>query len=267
MDRMEARPVPAVAAAVPPLPPTSRLALLLDLDGTLLDLAASPEEVSVPPALPAMLGRLSERLGGALAVVSGRTVSSVAALLPGLDLAIAGEHGGAIRRSRERVLERPELPELPEAWRVTAAKLAADHPGVLLEEKPHGFVLHYRKAPGAGPALKSGLAGLVDGMNGEGAAPFVVAPAVMAWEVRPRAVTKATAVRALLGAAPFAGRVPVFVGDDATDEDGIRAAREAGGFGFRVKETFGDTEGVRDWLARLAAGPEEAEEDACRAGS
>lgn len=239
--------------------------MLLDLDGTLLDLAASPDEVLVPPALPAMLGRLRERLGGALAVVSGRTVSSVAALLPGLDLAIAGEHGGAIRRGGERVVERPELPELPDEWRTAAAALAAANPGVLLEEKPHGFVLHYRKAPAAGPALAGRLAALVDGKDGGSL--FVLAPAVMAWEVRPRAVSKATAVEALLGAPPFAGRVPVFVGDDTTDEDGIRAARQAGGFGFRVEETFGDAAGVRDWLARLAAGSEEAEESACRAGS
>ena len=271
---MEAHPVPAapaLAAPVPPLPPLSRLALLLDLDGTLLDLAASPEEVSVPPALPATLGRLRERLGGALAVVSGRTVSSVAALLPGLDLTIAGEHGGAIRRSRERALERPELPEVPEAWRAAAAALAAANPGVLFEEKPHGFVLHYRKAPQAASALADRLATLVDGREGldgrEGGGLFVVSPAAMAWEVRPRAVNKATAVAALLGAPPFAGRVPVFVGDDTTDEDGIRAAREAGGFGFRVAETFGDAAGVRDWLARLAAGSGEAEESACRAGS
>jgi trehalose 6-phosphate phosphatase len=94
----------------------------------------------------------------------------------------------------------------------------------------------------------------------DGAADFVLSPASMAWEVRPRGVTKATAVRALLAAPPFAGRAPVFVGDDVTDEDGMRAAREAGGFGLRVQESFGDAAGVRAWLAGLAAGPDGAEE-------
>jgi trehalose 6-phosphate phosphatase len=243
---------------LPTLPPPSRLAVLLDLDGTLLDLAAAPDEVSVPPALPSMLGRLSDRLGGALAVVSGRTVGAVTALLPGLALAIAGEHGAAIRRAAGQQLERPKLPALAARWREAAARLAASYPGVLLEEKPYGFVLHYRRMPDAGPALGRALEALLDGEAG----PFAIFPAAMAWEVRPRGVTKADAVRTLLGAPPFAGRVPLFIGDDATDEDGIRAAREAGGFGFRVQETFGDAAGVRDWLARLAATPEGAEKGA-----
>ncbi len=245
---------PGPAVRLPPfpeLPPSAGLALLLDLDGTLLDLAARPDAVLVPPGLTATLGRLSGRLGGALAVVSGRTVEAVAALLAGLDIAIAGEHGAAIRRAGSGTLERPVLPVLPAAWREAAARLAAGGAGVLLEEKPHGFVLHYRQAPGAGPALATALDAILGA--GRDGADFVVCPAAMAWEVRPRGVSKAAAVRALLAAPPFAGRLPVFVGDDVTDEDGIRAAREAGGFGFRVQEVFGDAAGVRAWLARLAA--------------
>ncbi len=236
----------------PLLPPLSRIALLLDLDGTLIDLAARPDAVIVPPSLPGTLRRLSERLGGALAVVSGRTVEAVAGLLAGLDIAIAGEHGAALRRAGEERLERPPLPLVPGGWRVAAARLAAAHPGVLLEEKPHGFVLHFRGSPEAGQAIAEALAPMLDGVLDGQAANFVVFPSAMAWEVRPRGVTKATAVHALLAAPPFAGRMPVFVGDDVTDEDGIRAAREAGGFGFRVDETFGDAAGVRAWLDHLA---------------
>lgn len=239
----------------PPLPPLGRLALLLDLDGTLIDLAERPDAVRVPPGLTAMLGRLSGRLGGALAVVSGRVVEQVASLLAGLDLAIAGEHGAALRWAGAGTIERPNLPLVPTRWRQMAARIAAQHAGVLFEEKPHGFVLHYRGAPEAGPALASALAEVLDGE----AADFLLSPSAMAWEVRPRGVSKADAVRALLAEPPFAGRVPVFVGDDTTDEDGIRAAREAGGYGFRVAETFCDAAGVRAWLAWLADAPGAAE--------
>ncbi|HUC18957.1 MAG TPA: trehalose-phosphatase [Acetobacteraceae bacterium] len=249
---MKPSPAPDITPSLPPLPPPSRLAVLLDLDGTLLDLAATPDAVRVPPALPATLARLTERLGGAFAVVSGRTVGAVADLFPGLAFAIAGEHGGAIRRTAGAPLERPPLPALRPEWREAAARLAADHPGILFEGKPHGFVLHYRQMPQAGPELGRALTALLDGE----AELFGVFPAAMAWEVRPRGISKADAVRSLLGAPPFAGRVPLFIGDDATDEDGIRAARDAGGFGFRVQETFGDAAGVRAWLASLAPAQE-----------
>ncbi len=255
MHGMQPSSAPDIAPSLPPLPPPSRLAVLLDLDGTLLDLAASPDAVRVPPALPATLARLSARLRGALAIVSGRTVGAVAAFFPGLVFAIAGEHGGAIRRAADAPLERPPLPALPPEWREAAARLAAAHPGVVFEDKPHGFVLHYRQTPHAGPELGRALTALLDGETEL----FGIFPAAMAWEVRPRGVSKADAVHSLLGVPPFAGRVPLFIGDDATDEDGIRAARDAGGFGFRVQETFGDAAGVRAWLARLASSPEEAE--------
>lgn len=244
-----------VVAPLPPLPPLSRLALFLDLDGTLLDIAASPTAVRVPAGLPDALSRLRERLNGALAVISGRTVAEVEALLPGLGLAIAGEHGAAIRRGDRLPLERPSLPDVPPEWEKAARGLAAAHPGVLFERKPHGFVLHYRQAPAVGPFLFDSLTALVAASDR-----FELSRAAMAWEVRPRGVDKAMAVRALLDQAPFAGRLPVFIGDDVTDEDGIRAAREAGGFGFKVDQTFGDSDGVRAWIACLAGADGTAEE-------
>ena len=95
---------------LPRLPPFARAALLLDLDGTLLDIAPTPDSVQVPPALPGTLRRLSTRLGGALAVISGRTVAEVDALLGAATPAVAGEHGGALRRAPGAALERPDLP-------------------------------------------------------------------------------------------------------------------------------------------------------------
>lgn len=240
------------------LPPFARLALLLDLDGTLLDLAPAPSAVQVPEGLADLLEQLATRLGGALAVVSGRPVEQVAALLPRLRITIIGEHGATICRGPDLPLERAALPEVPERWREVARDLAAAHPGVLLEEKRHGFVLHYRGAKGAEAALHAGLDHLV-ATWGEA---FTVVPTVMGWELRPIGANKGSAIRTLLGRPPFAGRVPLFIGDDVTDEDAIRAARELGGFGLKVAPTFGDAIGVRAWLHSLVTADERDEKEA-----
>ena len=244
------------------LPPLARLAVLLDLDGTLLDLAPVPSAVEVPNGLADLLDRLAARLGGALAVISGRPVEQVAALLPRLGITIIGEHGAAICRRPGLPLERTALPEVPARWRAAARDLAAAHPGVLLEEKQHGFVLHYRGAEDAEAALHAGLDNLVAMSNGA----FTIVPTVMGWELRPTGANKGTAVRTLLDRPPFAGRVPLFIGDDVTDEDAISAARQLGGFGFRVAPTFGDAAGVRAWLRSLLTAGESDEQGARCAG-
>jgi trehalose 6-phosphate phosphatase len=230
---------------VPPLP--DRAALLLDLDGTLLDLAATPEAVVVPPALPPALRRLRARLDDALAVVTGRPVEQVDALLPGIPYAVAGEHGGAIRFAPDAPLTRADLPPLPPHWVEHAAALASRHPGALLERKARGFALHYRLAPAAGDAMGSGLRALLGDQT-----THRLLPAHMAWEVKPLGADKGTAVAALMAHRPFAGRVPVYIGDDVTDEDAMRVARTAGGIGLRVQDVFRDPAGVRAWLLALA---------------
>lgn len=230
------------------LPPPDQAAFLLDVDGTLLDFAPRPMEVVIPPGLPDVLVKLKERVGGALGMVSGRPVEQVAALFGDVPQAIAGEHGGAIRYAPGAALERGPAAEVPPEWLVVAERLAAAHSGALLEQKARGFVLHYRNAPEAGTVLRAGLEGLV---GGSGA--FQLVPAHMAWEVRPRGADKGSAVEALMARAPFAGRNPVFVGDDVTDEDGVRVARAMGGVGLMVADAFGDPAGVRGWLGKLAA--------------
>jgi trehalose 6-phosphate phosphatase len=236
--------------ALPPpvLPPIARAALLLDLDGTLLDIAPTPDAAVVPPDLIASLRALRARLDGALAVVSGRPVEQVEALLPDAAQAIAGEHGGAIRHAPGEALDRVDLPTPPEAWFAAGARIAAAHPGAALERKANGFVLHYRAAPALGPALGAAMAALVEDSDR-----FVMVPARKAWELRPRGADKGTAVEAVMRRAPFAGRLPVFIGDDVTDEDGMAAARRLGGVGLRVADTFGTPAGVRAWLHAAAA--------------
>ena len=224
-------------------------ALLLDIDGTLLDIAPTPDSVVVAPGLLDNLRRLRHRLGGALGVITGRPIEQVDALLGDAPHAVAGEHGGAIRLAPGEAIRRPSLPEPPEDWLVQAQALADSHPGVMLERKRRGFVLHFRAAPEAGSALGTSLTELI----ADAADRFQLMPAHMAWEVKPRGADKGTAAATLLGHPPFTGRKPIFIGDDVTDEDAIRVALAAGGAGLRVDQAFGNPAGVRAWLARLAA--------------
>jgi trehalose 6-phosphate phosphatase len=230
------------------LPPFAASALLLDFDGTLVDLAPTPDAVVVAPGLRDTLRRLRDRLGGALAIITGRPVETVDALLGDAPYAVAGEHGGAVRHAPGEALIRPSLPSPAPEWLQAAEQLVAAHPGTLLERKARGFALHFRAVPAAGPALHDALTALLSGSG-----TFELLPAHMLWEVRPRGVDKGKAVRLLLARPPFAGRKPVFIGDDVTDEDAIRAARALGGAGFQVADAFGSPSGVRAWLHGAAA--------------
>lgn len=230
------------------LPPFPLAALLLDMDGTLVDLAATPDAVVVAPGLADTLVSLRRQLGGALAIVTGRPIETVDRLFGSAPGAVAGEHGGAIRRAPEAPVERPDVPAPPSVWLEAAQALADAFPGALLEIKARGFALHYRQAPAAGPVFHAVLRALVAGSPG-----FQLLPAHMLWEVRPHGTDKGRAVELLMARPPFAARLPVFIGDDLTDEDGMREARKLGGAGYRVDAVFGDTNGVRSWLARSAA--------------
>ncbi len=225
-------------------------ALLLDFDGTLVEIAATPDAVRVPPDLPGLLHRLARQLSGALAVVSGRPLRDLDTFLP-VPIAMAGDHGATLRPDPLAPALRSGLPHPPAAWRSRAAALLDRHPGTLIEDKEHGFVIHYRLAPAAGPEAEAMMASLV----AEDPAAFTLLEARMAWELRPRGASKGTAVRALMARPPFAGRVPVFIGDDVTDEEGMAVAREFGGMGLRLQDAFGSPQALRDWLALAVAQP------------
>lgn len=231
------------------MPPLIRLpahaALLLDFDGTLIDLAATPDSVVIPPDLAHTLVALREKLGGALAIVTGRTIDTLDVLL-GEPFAAAGEHGAALRHAAGALIEHASLPRPPGAWLAEAQARVAAFPGALLERKTAGFVLHFRQCPEAGPALESTARAIV-----ANDARFAVMPSKMAWEIKPATVNKGAAVAALMRVAPFAGRTPVYIGDDVTDEAGIAAAVALGGLGWRVEEEFGTPADVRAWLAAL----------------
>ncbi len=220
---------------------------MLDMDGTLIDLAPTPDAVTVPVGLPETVITLRDALGGALAIVTGRPVETVDRLFGNAPGAVAGEHGGAIRHAAGAPIERPDLPSPPASWLDAAETLARSFPGALLERKARGFALHYRQAPEAREVFHAALSALLETNPA-----FELHPAHMLWEIRPRGADKGGAVFTLMQRAPFTGRRPIFIGDDVTDEDGMRASRTLGGAGYRVDAVFGDTNGVRSWLQRSA---------------
>ncbi len=236
----------AAKPELPPLPELRRTALLLDLDGTLLDLAPVPDGVVVPPGLIDTLRRLRAPLGDALAIITGRPIETIDRLLHDAPYAIAGEHGGAVRHAPGETVERPQQVGPSAALLEEAERLARAFPGALLEVKTSGFTLHFRMAPDAGPGLHAGVEELL-----RGSTEFELLAGKKMWEVRPHGINKGNAVRALMARAPFAGRVPVFIGDDVTDEAAIEAAEAMGGVGLCVAEAFGEPADVRAWLAGL----------------
>lgn len=231
-------------------PPLDETAFLIDFDGTLVDIAPTPDSVVVPDGLLETLRRLRAACGDALAVVSGRPIEQIDHFLGDIPFAVAGEHGIAIRHRPGGPIERAALPQVPQAWFAEARHLVAAWPGTRLEHKQGGFVLHYRAAPEAGLPLHKAAEAWVRDTNGA----FEVQTAKMAWEIRPAGVDKGYAVNVLMECAPFSGRKPIFVGDDVTDEDGIETARRLGGLGLRIPADFPNPAAFRAWLAFLIEG-------------
>jgi trehalose 6-phosphate phosphatase len=218
----------------------------------LLDIAPRPEQVRVPEGFAELLALLHARLDGAVAVVTGRGAESARRLLGAAPVVLAAEHGAVLEHGPG---DAPgghghpgALPEPVPAWRAAAERFAAAWPGTLAEQKRHGFVIHVRQRPEAAEAA----AALVAALAAEDPARFRLVPAHAAVELRPVGADKGGAVRRLMARPPFAGRVPLFLGDDVTDEDGIAAAEALGGGGLRVPEAFGgEPARVRAWLARV----------------
>lgn len=227
----------------------ARGALLLDVDGTLINLAPRPDEVVVPGSLRIDLEALLAAMHGALALITGRALTDVEDLFAPLRLPVAAEHGAVMRSVPGGDARRAVVPAAPEAWRKAALAFAAQHEGLVFEEKPAGFVLHYRLAPDLGEPAFSLLASIISSVPD-----FEILRASMAWEVRPRGIHKGVAVREIMREPNFAGRLPIFIGDDVTDEDGIAAAEALGGMGYRVPDDFPEPEAVRAWLTSLLAG-------------
>ena len=211
----------------PPLHLLEQASLFLDFDGTLVEIAARPDAVSVEQRLRDLIQRLEKCLEGRLAIVSGRGAGNVCALLGGSNIIVAGSHGAELRWPDGR-----SITALPRRMDDAAQSLLQDLqqrlPGVLLEQKPLGLALHFREAPEAEAECQA-AAREIAARTG-----LVLQPGKMVIELKPAGSDKGTAVRTLMSESPLSQGRPLFVGDDETDEAGFRAAADLGGAGILV---------------------------------
>ena len=246
----------SVVTVPPAHPHAAAWALFLDFDGTLIDFAMTPDAVVVPPKLRAILVACIEAFGGAVAIVSGRPISTLDALLDPLRLPAAGLHGlelrmpdGTVEEAAHRVSGLAEL-------RTRFRSLVREDARLVVEDKGSSLALHFRRAPERERELRE----LVD----EATTPHdghEVMHGKMVLEVRPAHADKGTAIARFLQTPPFAGRTPVFAGDDITDEDGFAAVNRHGGISIKVGAgeseatcRVPDVAALHDWLATAAGG-------------
>jgi trehalose 6-phosphate phosphatase len=202
-------------------------ALFLDFDGTLVDIAPQPDAVVVPPRLIHTLERLQQYLGGALALISGRPIEQIDQYLAPMKLATAGVHGLERRDSNGEFTLLPAHP-LDDVERV-AVQLARDNPQLRVEVKRGSIALHYRQAPELEAKCLAAMQSAVDASPG-----LTLLRGKMVVEAKPGGATKGAAIESFMAEPPFAGRTPLFVGDDITDEVGFATVQRLQGLGVKV---------------------------------
>ncbi len=243
-----AAPAPVPDMTPPPL--GTEHALFLDFDGTLVAIAPTPSSIVVPPELPGLLNAASERLGGALAIVSGRPVHPLAKFLAGYDGIIIGQHGLEKRGIDGAIVEEPPQPGL-DPIRHLFGEFAKSHPGLNFEDKGVSVSLHFRQAPDFAGAARQLARRAVIASVGR----FRLLEGHGVVELLPKNAGKGHAVAACLAEPPFKGRIPVFIGDDRGDEPAFEAVNQRRGLSIRVGEgpsaaryRFDTPEDVRAWL-------------------
>jgi trehalose 6-phosphate phosphatase len=234
---------------------TDRIAILLDVDGTLIELGPTPFEVYVPDELRLTLIQLSEMTGGALALVSGRPIKDLDTLFDPLKLPAVGGHGAEMRLHHSI---RHIAPLLSESLRAELSAAAALRPGIVIEDKGYSVALHYRKVPQYENWLVRHIAAACKAHADEATE---VLPGKLMLEVKRPAVNKGESVRHLMRLKPFVGRRPIFIGDDVTDESVFEVMPDLGGLSFSVSRPVDGLAGVFDSpaqvqqaLRRLASG-------------
>jgi trehalose 6-phosphate phosphatase len=232
------------------------LALFLDIDGTLLEIAQTPRSVIVDPELKELLTALATRTNGAVALVSGRRIAEMDALFLPLTLSAAGLHGFERRSASgsHHLCRLPTTAALEEARRAML-EFANRHSGVLVEDKCFALAMHYRLAPD----LQQQVAAAMTRIAAQVRPQFELQMGKMVAELRPAGATKGLAVREFMSEQPFRGRYPVYIGDDLTDESAFEWVNGAGGLSIAVdvpgataaQAQLPDVAAVRTWLAGL----------------
>jgi trehalose 6-phosphate phosphatase len=244
--------VPVPRSLVPHL---SQSAILLDIDGTLVDLAPTPREVWVAPGLAKTLNRLLKRTSGALALVSGRSLNDIDLIFAPEQFPAVGGHGAEMRLSTDSEAVASHAPPMDKELKLRLAAIAKLSPGILLEDKGYSLALHYRLAPHAEKAIYEAVSLIRADLPN---APIEVLPGKCVCEIKHSGFNKATGVRELMTHEPFKGRYPIFIGDDVTDEAVFGIMPDLGGLAFSVGRRaqgvaghFDEPRDVREWLAHL----------------
>src|SRR5947208_2337105 len=244
--------VPVPHSLVPHLAET---AILLDIDGTLLDLMPTPREVWVPPGLVTTLNGLYKRTEGALALVSGRSLNDIDLIFAPDQFPAVGGHGAEMRIEADSEAVAAHAPPLEKELKRRLAAIARLSPGILLEDKGYSLALHYRLAPHAEKAIYEAVSLIRADLPN---APIEVLPGKCVCEIKHSGFNKASGVLELMTHDPFKGRRPIFIGDDVTDESVFAIMPEFGGVAFSVGRRakgvashFDEPRDVRQWLADL----------------
>lgn len=241
-----------MSMARPAFPPPPQLdwAYFLDVDGTLIDIADTPDAVCVDAAVLDLIARLHQA-SGAVALVSGRALSFLDARLGTLRLPVAGQHGLERRDASGRLWIHAAAPDAKFAIKEALAPVLARHPGLLLEDKGLTLALHYRQAP----QLAAYAHRLMNRLARSSGAALEVQRGKCVAEVKPSGVDKGTAVAAYLTERPFRGRRPVYIGDDFNDEHGFAKANQLNGVSIKVgkgascaRYRLPEVAAVRHWL-------------------
>ena len=243
-------------AGLPPAPSVD-WAYFLDVDGTLIDIADTPDAVHVDITLLDLIARLYKESNGAVALVSGRAISDLEKLLGALRLPLAGQHGLERRDASGRLWIHAAPPAAKCAIKEALAPVLARHPGLRIEDKGLTLALHYRLAPHLASYVQTLMAGLAH----EASAGLEVQRGKRVAEVKPSGIDKGTAVAEYLSESPFLGRRSVFIGDDLNDEHGFAEVNRLGGISIKVGKgkscahfRLRDVAAVRKWLSEALEG-------------
>ena len=239
-----------------PIPaPALDWCLFLDVDGTLIDLTDSPSQTVADRELKSLLYQVAERLGGAVALVSGRSLEYLDALFAPLHLPAAGLHGVERRKASGAIQGASFVDAQLDGARAALAELVAAHPGTFIEDKGRTLAVHFRLAPQFESNIRDSMIAIAKPLGSN----YHIQPGNMVFEIKPRGFSKGSAISAFLQEPPFSGRTPVFVGDDLTDEDGFRVVEARGGMSIAVgdralaQRRLEDPSAVRRWLEGIAA--------------
>lgn len=252
---------PRTQARTPAHPPPSigdarDAAIFLDIDGTLLDIAPTPLDVTVSDDLRETLAALFSTFGGAIAFVSGRPIAEMDRIFHPLRLAAVGGHGAEIRFRPDSEISRSRIATLDDELRAEFARIGRIGEGVLVEDKGYSLAIHYRLAPDLGGEIMKSVTAIC---RNERCDSLEILPGKLVIEIKPGGYDKGTGLREMMSVPPFTGRRPIFVGDDITDNAAFAVLPDFGGTGFSVggivpgaSFNFDGPQDVRRWLLDLS---------------